>query len=197
MTDEEAWVIVGVLSNETTGWNDDAAEMYHAELVLWSDAAAAMQAVRNVGRTWMERSRPPFAVIDEAYRNEIRDRSAAMGLTQGRPLCDGTGWRDDRTPCPGCNPYLAIIFQSPERLIRWRNGVPIKHLVDLDGLPVTPCRPTDMVDPQDPITPPRIGRMIAWAAYEADCKERAVEPMNRDVFFKRLGGAMPTPERTP
>jgi hypothetical protein len=198
MTEEEAWRIIGVLSNETTGWNDDAADMYANEIMLWSDAGAAMAAVRNVCHVWMDRSRPPFAVIDEAYRVEIRERSAAIGTGHERPLCDGTGWITEHTvPCPRCNPYLAIIFQSPERLIRWRNGTPIKHLVDLDGLPVAACQTTNMIDPEDPIVPPSVGRMIAWSAYVADCNERDVEAMPREQFMKRLGTTHPTPERTP
>jgi hypothetical protein len=196
MTREEAWAIVAVLINETTGWNDDAAEMYSAEITTWSDADAAMTAVRNVCRVWMDRSRPPFAVIDEAYRVEIRERSAALGTGHERPLCDGSGWTDASLPCPRCNPYLHIIFQSPERLIRWRNGTPIKHLVDHDGLPVPTCQITAMIDPQDPIVSPKVGRMIAWSAYVADCNERGAEAMPREQFMKRLGTTHPVPERT-
>lgn len=196
MTDEQAWAVVTVLVNETTGWNDDAAEMYHAEIILWSDGDAALAAARNVCRMWMDRSRPPFAVIDEAYRNEIRERSAAMAPRE-RALCDGTGWTHQALPCPRCNPYLAIIFQSPERLIRWRNGTPIKHLVDLDGLPVAACQPSGMIDPEDPLVPPKVGRMIAWSAYVADCNDRGVESMDRDTFMARLGTTNPVAERTP
>jgi hypothetical protein len=197
MTEAEAWRIIGVLVNETTGWNDDATEMYAAEIVLWSDADAAMAAIRNVCRMWMDRSRPPFAVVDEAYRNEIRERSAAHGINPERAICDGTGWTHTGQPCPRCNPYLAIIFQSPERLIRWRNGTPIKHLVDLDGLPVQTCQPLGLIDPEDPIVPPSVGRMIAWSAYVADCNDRGVESMDRNTFMARLGTTHPVAERTP
>lgn len=199
MTDEEAWAVISVLVNETTGWNDDAAEMYHAEMLLWPDADAAMAAVRTVGRNWIERSRPPFAIVAETYRDELRDRSAQHGRpAQDRPLCDGTSWLDNGEPCPRCNPYLAIIFADPARKRRWRDGTAIKHLVDIDGLPLPAnCLITSMVDPEDPLVSPTVGRMIAWSAYVADCNTRGVESMPRETFMKRLGTVKPQPERTP
>jgi hypothetical protein len=165
MTDQEAWGIVAILVAETTGWNDDSTNVYHAEIRQWPDMDAAATAVRSVCHTWTQQSRPPFAVIEQAYRAELRERSARQGIPRGRrAVCDGSGWVEDAErssrPCRQCSPYLSEIFDDPDRWNRWRSGTQLKHLVVLEDemrMPV-PCVVADRDDPLDPIIHPRTGR---------------------------------------
>lgn len=68
MTPEQAIQLVGYLAGGTTGWNDEAVEIYVHEFVGMSDVAAATEACQRIVKTWDEARRPPIGAVLSAYR---------------------------------------------------------------------------------------------------------------------------------
>lgn len=142
MNVEHAAACVAYLTSMTTGWNDDATEQMVYEFERLPDEAALTNAIQKVARTWEASSRPPLAVIMDAYHHEVRladdlERERAARENE-RIRCDGSGWRflDDETtrrPCATCNPALARIFADPDLLRRWRDGFALHRLLGYDG----------------------------------------------------------------
>ena len=70
MTEDEAFGLLGALVAATSGWQDDAIDIYAAEMRAWADRAAAQIAIADLCRTWTESRKPPLAVVVERYRAE-------------------------------------------------------------------------------------------------------------------------------
>lgn len=114
--------------------------------------------------------------------------------------CDGTGWieNSDRAshPCPQCNPALFGVFSDPDKLRKYRDGIPLSSLTD-DVIPMngtqqyvgtfpSTCLRSVRPDEQDPEVTPAEGRATAAMAYEAECKLDGREP-NWDWWNKAMG----------
>jgi hypothetical protein len=155
--------------------------------------------VKNSVEQWIltETWFPTIAAVRSIMRQTAQGQRA---IAPRGSRCDGTGWieNSDRAshPCPQCNPALFGVFSDPDKLRKYRDGIPLSSLTD-DVIPMngtqqyvgtfpSTCLRSDRPDEQDPEVTPAEGRATAAMAYEAECKLDGREP-NWDWFNKAMG----------
>jgi hypothetical protein len=73
MTEDHATKLISLLVSATTGWNDDAVDLTIEMMTRrWTDYDIAKEATMLVIDTWDKQSRPPWAVLNNAYRIQYR-----------------------------------------------------------------------------------------------------------------------------
>lgn len=90
MIEHDAIKIVGDLVVSTTGWSDPAVDGLIDRMTReWPDPALAVLAVEDVIHSWTKQSRPTWAVLDQAYRSQVRRREMETPRIESRPtrLC--------------------------------------------------------------------------------------------------------------
>lgn len=123
---------LGLLIGGTPGpWNEDVVDVWLDKFAALDDADALHRVCSDLIDGWTERYRPAMGEVIEAYhaRRALRMRELLPSTTQ----CDGTGWvptgkPGERRPCRRCNSALAEVFDDPDKLERWRNGIGLHQL---------------------------------------------------------------------
>lgn len=139
MTENDAYAAVGLLIGGVSMWPEAATDGFVAAFVKHVDnAEALMEVCEQIAFGWKDRAgHPTTGEVLAAYRahpdvtaeREMRT-AEALARTVSTTHCKGSGWVDviedgvsRMKPCRRCHPYLADLFEDPERWTRWRNGV--------------------------------------------------------------------------
>jgi len=69
---EQVIPILGRLIGGTTGWDDQASEIYLSKFMQLVDLAALDRAVDAILRMWTEARRPPLAVVLDEYTRQVK-----------------------------------------------------------------------------------------------------------------------------
>ena len=149
MTSNEAQRIVSIIGSAWTHkqWGTD-------QISLWANAIATLDyepAHRAVEEMVSNEKWPPtVATLNEYMRVALGEVRAELPATHG---CDGSAWIEasvGMVPCPICNPMLADIFQSSDKIRQWKNGAKVTTLTTLTDVPAS-CVPSTREDPNDPV----------------------------------------------
>jgi hypothetical protein len=79
VTGDEVALAIGPLVVVTPGWTDEVYQVYEAELLPLQHPAALQAGIKLLLHTWNKNSRPPIAVILEAYRSHLPEAPKSIG----------------------------------------------------------------------------------------------------------------------
>jgi hypothetical protein len=80
VTEHDAIRGIGYLCAATTGWNDDAVDVYVQQCRRFQDAGAFQRAMYALARHWPHGRRPLMSDITIAYSTELRNREMERQL---------------------------------------------------------------------------------------------------------------------
>jgi hypothetical protein len=203
MRAEQAGSAAAFLASYTTGWDDDAVEAYAMEFMEWEDDRALEKAIRSVAKSWTNYSRPPLAIIHDAYCHELsmaRLRSTEQLANSGVIRCGGHLWvyQDGKNvPCPTCCHGLHRVWTQGNLLEQYRRGTTLKVVLGYEDddqfwreTASPACLPFEAFDRQrdrnDRMVSPNEGKEIAARSYEAGCVASGTVP-NWTHFNMALG----------
>lgn len=189
MTPDEAMGAVGRLMGGTPGpWDEPAMQTYCDEFTGWTgvDAGVVLDEVcRHLVATWDSDYRPSLAEIHMRWQRTMTQRTPALPPPSA-VHCDGSGWvptgLNERAPCPRCNPALAEVYATPDKLVRYLDGVGL-DLLDVGvertrrGLRYIDMRePVECSEYPEDVVSPTVGKVKAWTVYAEAVRRSGRDP---------------------